>query len=202
MKYGPKAGTKIKTDKLCLYGCGNIAQYISKTNKLQCLEFFNSCPELRRKVSYGVSNSGRDYKEDYLKLPQEIKNKMSLSNKGNYKNIKSILINERNHKCESCGNIEWMGNKIKLELEHIDGNNVNNEKLNLLLLCPNCHSMTKTWRKKKNNFSRKYTDEDIIKVILESTSMNQCLKKLSLSWGSGERIVNCMLQYNLKFTTK
>lgn len=48
--------------------------------------------------------------------------------------------------CENCSIDEWLGNKISLELDHIDGNNHNNRIENLKLLCPNCHSQTPTWR--------------------------------------------------------
>jgi Zn finger protein HypA/HybF involved in hydrogenase expression len=44
--------------------------------------------------------------------------------------------------CENCGLDEWMGKKISLELHHVDGNRYNNEISNLMILCPNCHSMT------------------------------------------------------------
>ncbi|MFA6159158.1 MAG: HNH endonuclease signature motif containing protein [Candidatus Paceibacterota bacterium] len=37
---------------------------------------------------------------------------------------------------------------LTLEIDHIDGNPENNEKENLRLLCPNCHSQTSTYRGK------------------------------------------------------
>lgn len=52
------------------------------------------------------------------------------------------------HKCNNCELTEWLGNPIPLELEHIDGNSSNNKLENLELLCPNCHSLTDTYRGK------------------------------------------------------
>lgn len=69
---------------------------------------------------------------------------------------KKVLIRERGHVCESCKNSEWLGRRITLELEHIDGDNKNNVRENLKLLCPNCHSYTPTWRKAKKP-RNKYT---------------------------------------------
>lgn len=63
--------------------------------------------------------------------------------------IKSRLIKEFGHFCSNCNNSHWINKPITLELDHIDGNNRNNSKENLRLLCPNCHSMTPTWRNRK-----------------------------------------------------
>lgn len=49
------------------------------------------------------------------------------------------------YKCYSCGISEWNGSKISLQLEHKNGNNVDNREENLSLLCPNCHSQTATF---------------------------------------------------------
>lgn len=64
--------------------------------------------------------------------------------------IKKHLIVERDHKCEMCNLATWLNQPITLELEHSDGDKYNNDRANLKLLCPNCHSQTKTWRGRKN----------------------------------------------------
>ena len=69
--------------------------------------------------------------------------------------IKKRLILARGHQCENCTNRLWFELPITLELEHIDGNNSNNSEDNLLLLCPNCHAQTKTWRRAKSSFEEK-----------------------------------------------
>ncbi|MBK6622929.1 MAG: HNH endonuclease [Saprospirales bacterium] len=42
----------------------------------------------------------------------------------------------------------WLGNPLSLELHHIDGIRSNHHLSNLMLLCPNCHSQTETFRAK------------------------------------------------------
>ncbi|HEX2620915.1 MAG TPA: helix-turn-helix domain-containing protein [Phototrophicaceae bacterium] len=72
------------------------------------------------------------------------------------KHRKIRLLKDRACKCESCGLTEWLGQPIKLELHHVDGNSDNNVGENLQLLCPNCHSLTLTYRaKNKGSESRR-----------------------------------------------
>jgi predicted HNH restriction endonuclease len=42
-----------------------------------------------------------------------------------------------------------------LEIEHIDGNFENNAEENLELLCPNCHSLTSTYKGANKGSGRK-----------------------------------------------
>ena len=53
---------------------------------------------------------------------------------------------EQDNKCLICGiTDDWMEKKLKLQLDHIDGNSSNNSRENLRLLCPNCHSQTENF---------------------------------------------------------
>lgn len=63
------------------------------------------------------------------------------------KYVKISLIKIRGNKCESCKLDSWLDLPIMLELHHIDGKSNNEE--NLVLLCPNCHSLTENFRKPK-----------------------------------------------------
>jgi hypothetical protein len=68
--------------------------------------------------------------------------------------VKAICCDQcgcKKEECEMCLLKEWMGQKIVLELHHIDGNRFNNDLLNLQILCPNCHSQTDTYRSKNRS---------------------------------------------------
>ena len=45
--------------------------------------------------------------------------------------------------------------KIPLEVDHIDGDYTNNNENNLTLLCPNCHSLTPTYKGANSGRGRK-----------------------------------------------
>ena len=68
--------------------------------------------------------------------------------------MKKYLIKIYGDKClnPDCG-WDWKKSCI-IELEHIDGNSLNNNLKNLTLLCPNCHSMTPTYKSKNNGNGR------------------------------------------------
>ena len=117
------------------------------------------------------------------------------------------LIKERNHRCECCKNLSWLDKPIPLEIHHIDGNNKNNDKNNLQLLCPNCHALTPNYKGKniKSIYPKtEILDSTIIEIIPKCTSISQVLKVVGLSSGiyNYERIRSIMANNNIKLKQK
>jgi 5-methylcytosine-specific restriction endonuclease McrA len=80
------------------------------------------------------------------------KRKEIVGHKGKVKNITQFvrfyMLNKSNHQCSKCG---WdkrhpITGKTPLEINHIDGNASNTWEENLEVLCPNCHSLTSSYR--------------------------------------------------------
>ena len=59
-----------------------------------------------------------------------------------------IRLGYKQHICEKCNNVEWLGEIIPLELHHVNGNRFDNRIENIQLLCPNCHALTDNYRAK------------------------------------------------------
>jgi 5-methylcytosine-specific restriction endonuclease McrA len=56
-----------------------------------------------------------------------------------------VLIRDGNI-CSSCHLVEWIGRVIPVEVHHLDGNGNNGRPENVVLLCPNCHALTSSFR--------------------------------------------------------
>ena len=71
--------------------------------------------------------------------------------------IKRYLFEKYNNSCCICkwNKVNPYTGLIPLEVEHIDGNFENNSEENLILLCPNCHSLTSTYKGANINKGRK-----------------------------------------------
>lgn len=113
--------------------------------------------------------------EKYLNTPFD---KLGMENR------RRRVIEEQNFCCAKCGISEWQGYKITLELDHKDGNNANNKRDNLEGLCPNCHSITDTWRgrnKPSKNGINNISDDELLKCLQESKNIRQGLLKAGIA---------------------
>src|SRR5690606_36487532 len=94
---------------------------------------------------------------------------------------KHYLILERGHQCEQCLNTHWFDKVITLELDHIDGDPINNVKENLKLLCPNCHSYTPTWRGRNVNKRDKVSNKKLKEALRVQPTISHALKSLNIT---------------------
>ena len=87
-----------------------------------------------------------------LGMENGLKGKYQISN-----HIRKYLLLKNNNKCEKCGwsMVNPYTNVVPLEIDHADGNYLNNNENNLLLLCPNCHSLTPTYKGANKGNGRK-----------------------------------------------
>ncbi len=119
----------------------------------------NSKIQLRKRIEeLGLDISHFDQTQDARKASTKYTLEEIMVENSIYQNIaklKERIIRENiiPYKCAICGNTgEWLGKRLGLQLDHINGKHLDHRKENLRFLCPNCHSQTETFsgKNKKN----------------------------------------------------
>lgn len=109
-------------------------------------------------MKYCCNQCQKDFEyKNYIKRWKE-KKESGLKGKYQLSNYIQRYIKEKyNNKCAQCGwnEINFFTGHSPLEIEHIDGNYENNSEENLILLCPNCHSLTSTYKGANKGKGRK-----------------------------------------------
>lgn len=185
---------------LCSYGCNQPGKYTLKNGKLCCSKSINSCAENRKRNSVGQKKcytEGRRHSyltDEHRQKSIDARRDSSLENAFREKSsasngfVKKVLLEQIGveEKCQNCGISEWQGVKIPLELDHINGVSNDHRINNIRLLCPNCHSITPTWRGRNiNSGFRKVTDEELLTALDECSNIRQALLKVGLAAKGG-----------------
>lgn len=184
-----------------LYGSGRFCS----SKCARCFSTKEKRQEINQKVSekltgrkgHGINGFKKGYDprrckrvfsdEDRKRASDIIKNKMRLLpfDKLGIRAKRNIVLDQQNRKCISCGISEWLGMKLSLQLDHIDGNRKNNVRENLRGLCPNCHSLTETYCGKNIKYviTNTVSDSQLIDVLNSTKNIHQALKKVGLDNG-------------------
>ena len=62
------------------------------------------------------------------------------------------------NECAACGLTEWLGKRLGMHIDHINGVKNDHRLENLRMLCPNCHSQTETYGGKNMRRRRRLQD--------------------------------------------
>ena len=157
--------------KYCAY-CNTKLPFEKRNSKFcnsSCAASYNNTKFIKRQkqgIQYKCLNCNNlTYNNEYCSSKCKVEyirnNKIQQWLNGDFSNIntrriKDYLLKIHNNSCILCGwnKINPHTNKLPLELHHIDGNSENNHPSNIQLLCPNCHSLTSTFKGANKNSKR------------------------------------------------
>ena len=82
----------------------------------------------------------------------------NISGYGHY--VKRHIFDDQFRCCAICGSAStWMGMRLILVLDHIDGDSTNNARENLRMVCPNCDSQLPTFKSRNRGKGRYFRRE-------------------------------------------
>lgn len=138
----------VKSGIYCCYSCANSRIHTEETKSK-----ISSAVSIQKKNKPSTEKQKAAARKAMLKMKDNAYERMMttptelLSGASRRNRIRE----EQSNECAICHLTDWLGAKITLELDHINGNNKDNRRENLRALCPNCHAQTPTWRKAKSH---------------------------------------------------
>ena len=172
---------KFGSGRYCSRSCSNARKFTSESNRLKSAaakRYYKSLSDEERK-SMALERSKNI---DYAKISKTWENKLLLSefDKLTWSSMRLRVILEQKSKCYECGCSEWRGSELPLEIDHVNGNNKDNSRENLKALCPNCHSITPTWRGRNKKNTVKVSDDELLTALRCSDTIHQALNTVGL----------------------
>lgn len=174
---------KFGSGKFCSRSCANSRQFSQESKNLKS----------RRNKSWWKNLSQEEKTNHNIKLVAGRQTAQEKLKEIRYKNLFETPIEELSHQlrrkriileqenqCNRCEIDTWLNEPLVLELEHKDGNSKNNTRENLECLCPNCHSLTDTWRGRNKN-KKSISDETLLEVLKTEKNIHQALQRIGIA---------------------
>lgn len=176
------------TEVILKTGCSTVGENFISLERV--ISFFD--------INLDKYNENKKQTRDRVKRIKHLDYNSLIKNCFNRTTIKRYIIenNWLEYKCQRCGIIDNYNNEpITLQLDHINGDNKDNNLENLRFLCPNCHSQTSTHgsknRKKKEKIKKKYVkkarklkfevSKEELEQLVKTKPMTQIGKMFSVS---------------------
>ena len=143
MKNCPKCNNEHnKPGIFCSRSCANSRTWSDETNLKRSITSKSISP-----WNKGLSTGVNEARNESIRLArsEQTRDKFLSGSISERSSIRKHLTREHGYYCAICNISEWQEQKITLQVDHIDGNAGNNKPENLRLICPNCHSQTKTF---------------------------------------------------------
>jgi predicted RNA-binding Zn-ribbon protein involved in translation (DUF1610 family) len=182
----------------CDYGCGKLAEFQLKNGKNCCSVRPGGCETLksinreRTKEAHGEGRHGYTWNPNSAwSKGKSLKSNDAIFKENSYYSnelIKKRIVKDDllEYKCSKCGIDSWQGEPIVLELDHINGINIDNRLSNLRYLCPNCHSQTDTYcGRNKNSGKIKVSDQTLLAAYEKCPNIRQALLEVGLAATGG-----------------
>lgn len=126
---------------------------------------------------------------------EEIFKENSNTSRGYIRNL--ILKNNLlKYECDRCHISEWQGEKISLDLDHKNGIRNDHRLENLHFLCPNCHSLTHSYKGRNIQCKAKISDAEILDAAKICPNIRQVLLKIGMCDGYNYYRVKKLLEEN------
>ena len=120
--------------------------------ELQCKQDTLNTYLKKMGIEYKGNQGGKGIKSDpkYKTAEEYAENSYVKSSK-----LKDKLIRDgiKANACECCGLTHWQGVELVLELHHKNGKHNDNSFENLMILCPNCHSIQESHKKSRSIYN-------------------------------------------------
>jgi hypothetical protein len=182
----PQKGLK----SFCSLSCRNTREWKEESRQKVSITLNKYYKDLTEEEKVKFKNNNVSKESETEKSARISKMKLTLETKLLASNFDELcwdvkrkrVIKEQHNKCNKCKIDSWLGEKIILEIDHIDGDNKNNLRENLEAICPNCHSLTKTWRGRNKKKGNRITEEELINALLHhNNNIRQTLISLNLA---------------------